>query len=38
MLVLYIDLKSAYNTLNRKILFDLILKKNILSEQEANFL
>ena len=38
MSVLYIDLKSAYNTIQRKKLFDIIRKKEILNELETEFL
>ena len=38
MSVVYIDLKSAYNTIDRKKLFNIIRKKEILNEQETDFL
>ena len=36
--IIYIDMKSAYNTINRQILCKIILKKNILSINETEFL
>lgn len=38
MAVIFIDLKSAYNTVNREVLFEIIRTKNILTESEASFL
>ena len=35
MSILYVDLKSAYNTINRKKLFEIIRRKNILNDQET---
>ena len=36
--IIYIDLKSAYNTIKRDILFKIIKQKNILSDIEIEFL
>lgn len=38
MSILYVDLKSAYNTIIRKKLFNIIRKKEILSSIETDFL
>ena len=38
MSIIYIDLKSAYNTILRQELFEMILKKNILTGAETRFL
>ncbi len=38
MSVLYIDLKSAYNTIQRKKLFEIVRNKKILNELETEFL
>ena len=38
MSIIYIDLKSAYNTILRKELFEMILKKKILTGEETRFL
>ena len=38
MSVVYIDLKSAYNTINRKKLFEIIENKKILEKSEIKFL
>jgi len=38
MYAVFIDLRSAYNTIDRKRLFELIRAKNILKIKEANFL
>ena len=36
--LLFIDLKSAYNTINRSKLFAMIRRRNILSQEECTFL
>lgn len=38
MTVLFIDLRSAYNTVNRRLLFEIIREKDILNNEEADFL
>ena len=38
MCVFYIDLKSAYNTVDRLKLFDIIRDKQILTTEESRFL
>ena len=38
MSILYIDLKSAYNTVNRNKLFDIMKKKKVLFNEEIEFL
>ena len=37
MAALFVDLKSAYNTVNRKTLFSLIQKEEILNQSESVF-
>ena len=36
--IIYIDLKSAYNTINREKLFKIIKNKQILNDEEIEFL
>ena len=38
MAALFVDLKSAYNTVNRKALFSFIQKEEILNQSESVFL
>ena len=38
MVALFVDLKSAYNTVNRKTLFSFIQKEEILNQSESVFL
>ena len=38
MTALFVDLKSAYNTVNRKTLFSFIQKEEILNQSESVFL
>ena len=38
MAALYVDLKSAYNTVNRKTMFSIIQKEEILNQSESVFL
>ena len=38
MAALFVDLKSAYNTVNRKTLFSFIQKEDILNQSESVFL
>lgn len=38
MVVLFVDLKSAYNTIDREILFKIIKERNILTHNESDFL
>ena len=38
MVALFVDLKSAYNTVNRKTLFSFIRKEEILNQSESVFL
>ena len=38
MAALFVDLKSAYNTVNRKTLFSFIRKEEILNQSESVFL
>ncbi len=38
MSIIYIDLKSAYNTINRKTLFEIIKEQKILNVDETDFL
>jgi hypothetical protein len=35
---IFVDFKSAYNTIRRDLLYRLLVEKNILSELEVNFL
>ena len=36
--ILFIDFKSAYNTVNREILYKRLVDKEILNKKEVNFL
>lgn len=38
MCAIFIDLKSAYNTINRKVLWEILKRKNIFSTDELVFL
>ena len=38
MATLFVDLKSAYNTIDRELLFQIIREKQILTEDESKFL
>ena len=35
---IFVDFKSAYNSVNRKLLFEIAREKNVLSPDELNFI